>query len=136
MGETIRQMHENGREDVAQFAFEAIEAMVNSTGGPEGMRRPVPDPGFRQVLIRSGIDPGDFARRQKQARAQDIRMDQQPGAIHSFKDLMMPALVRVGAVTDRTRELFRAEEIPVYEDASVLSSIEDAETGAVAQAAD
>jgi hypothetical protein len=52
-----------------------------------------------------------------------------PGHIHSFKDLMMPALVRVGAITDRTRELYAAANIPIWEDLSVLESMEDTETG-------
>ena len=52
-----------------------------------------------------------------------------PGHIHSFKDLMMPALVRVGAVTERTRALFAAEGIPVWDDTRILESMEDADTG-------
>jgi hypothetical protein len=52
-----------------------------------------------------------------------------PGHIHSFKDLMMPALVRVGAVTDRTRELYAAANIPVWDNLSVLESMEDTDTG-------
>ena len=51
------------------------------------------------------------------------------GQVHSFKDLMMPALVRVGAVTPRTRQQFLDAGIPVYEDASVLESMEDGATG-------
>jgi hypothetical protein len=39
--------------------------------------------------------------------------------------------VRVGAVTARTRALYEAEGIPVWEDASVLESFEDQGTGAV-----
>ncbi|MEE8581450.1 MAG: ferritin-like domain-containing protein [Myxococcota bacterium] len=135
VGATLSDMHEDDREDVAQFAFEMIKMMVQSSGGPEGRGRPAPDPGFRQALERSGIDPADFVRGVKEAREQGVRMDLPPGSIHSFKDLMMPALVRVGAVTERTRELYRAEEIPVYDDTSVLESMEDAETGTVAEAA-
>ena len=41
----------------------------------------------------------------------------------------MPALVRVGAVTERSRELFDQAGIPVWDDASVLESMEDADTG-------
>ena len=41
----------------------------------------------------------------------------------------MPALVRVGAVTPRTRELYKQHGIPVWEDATVLESMEDASTG-------
>ncbi|HYA98281.1 MAG TPA: hypothetical protein VEH49_09310, partial [Methylomirabilota bacterium] len=52
-----------------------------------------------------------------------------PGRLHSFKDLMMPALVRVGAVTERSRRLYEAAGIPVWDDASVLESMEDADTG-------
>jgi hypothetical protein len=37
--------------------------------------------------------------------------------------------VRVGAVTDRTRALFEAEGIPVWDDLSVLESMEDGDTG-------
>jgi hypothetical protein len=49
--------------------------------------------------------------------------------VHSFKDLMMPALVRVGAVTDRSRELFKEAGIPVWDDLTVLESMEDTSTG-------
>ena len=52
-----------------------------------------------------------------------------PGRLHSFKDLMMPALVRVGAVTARSRQLFEAAGIPVWDDAAVLESMEDDDTG-------
>ena len=41
----------------------------------------------------------------------------------------MPALVRVGAVTDRTRALYAAEGIPIWDDLHVLESMEDADTG-------
>ena len=37
--------------------------------------------------------------------------------------------MRVGAVTDRTRELFAAEGIPVWDDTSKLEAMEDDETG-------
>jgi hypothetical protein len=43
--------------------------------------------------------------------------------------LMMPALVRVGAVTERTRALYAEAGIPVHWDLRVLESLEDAETG-------
>jgi hypothetical protein len=48
---------------------------------------------------------------------------------YDLKDLMMPALVRIGAVTPRTRQQFLDAGIPVYEDASVLESMEDGATG-------
>ena len=46
----------------------------------------------------------------------------------------MPGLVRVGAVTERTRPLYEAEGIPVFSDTSVLESMEDAETGDLSRA--
>ena len=136
VGEAIRAMHEDDREDVAQFAFETIRAMVASTGGPDGRGRPQPDPGFRQVLVNTGIEPGDFVKGVLEAREQGVKFDQQPGTVHAFKDLMMPALVRVGAVTPRTRALYAAEQITVYDDVSVLERMEDRDTGAVAEAID
>jgi hypothetical protein len=42
---------------------------------------------------------------------------------------MLPALVRVGAVTDRSRRLFSEAGIPVWEDLSVIESMEDADSG-------
>ena len=148
---TIGDMHSDDREDVAQFAFDALTMMMRGTTGAttseakpsdgseqadegdQGQRRGGHDPGFLEVLTRSGIDPADFMKGMKEAREQGIRMDQNPGAIHSFKDLMMPALVRVGAVTDRTRKLYEEAGIPVFEDTTVLESMEDSETGTVAE---
>jgi len=64
-----------------------------------------------------------------EAKMAGVSAELPPGQIHSFRHLMMPALVRVGDVTERTRELFAAENIPVCEDTSVLESMEDADTG-------
>jgi len=121
---TIEQMHPDEREDVAEFAFEAIRMMSDSTGGPDGKQRGTPDPGFREVLVKAEIDPGDFVRGVLAAREQGIAVDQQPGTIHSFKDLMMPALVRVGAVTKRSRARYDEAGIPVHEDLAVLEALE------------
>jgi hypothetical protein len=127
--ETIAAMHPDEREDVAQFAFDAVKSMVDSQGGVDGTGRRKADPGFFKVLEHCGIDPQDFLKGMIEAGAAGINAKLPPGSIHSFKDLMMPALVRVGAVTPRTRELYQAEGIPVWEDASVLESMEDASTG-------
>ncbi len=127
--ETIADMHPDDREDIAQFAFEVVKSMSDSMGGVDGQGRRAPDPGFLLMLENVGIDPGDFLKSLIEAGASGIKMKQPPGQIHSFKDLMMPALVRVGAITDRTRALFEAEGIPVWEDLSVLEAMEDAETG-------
>lgn len=127
--EAIAAMHPDEREDVAQFAFEAVKSMVDSQGGVDGKGQRRADPGFLAVLQNVGIDPQDFIKGMIEAGAAGINAKLPPGHIHSFKDLMMPALVRVGAVTKRTRELYAQHEIPVWEDASVLESFEDASTG-------
>jgi len=127
--ETIAGMHPDEREDVAQFAFDAVKSMVDSQGGVDGRGQRKGDPGFFKVLEHVGIDPQDFLKGLVEAGAAGINAKLPPGHIHSFKDLMMPALVRVGAVTPRTRELYKQHDIPVWEDASVLESFEDSNTG-------
>ncbi len=129
--ELIGAMHDDDREDVAQFAFDAVKSMVDQMGGVDGTGPRRPDPGFLKVLEQVGIDFQDFLKGMIEAGAAGIRAELPPGHIHSFKDLMMPALVRVGAVTTRTRELFKAAGIPVWEDATVLESLEDKDTGDV-----
>jgi hypothetical protein len=131
VGETIRDMHADDREDVAQFAFEAIKAMVDNQGGVDGRGKRRRDPGFLKVLGESGIDPQDFLASLIEAQQAGLKVERPPGQVHSFKDLMMPALVRVGAVTERTRALFAAEQIPVFEDASVLERMEQQATGVI-----
>jgi len=128
VGHVLREMHPDEREDVAQFAFDALMMMVQATGRRKG-RPPQPDPTFRRVLENAEIDPADFLAGMQEAREQGIRFDQPPGTVHAFKDLMMPALVRVGAVTGRTRALFAAEGLRIHEDTSVLESLEDAGSG-------
>jgi hypothetical protein len=123
--DAISKMNQDEREDVAQFAFETIHSMMQMTGGPDGRGKRLRDPGFVEALQDADIDPHDFAVGMKEALEQGIKPDQEPDAIHSYKDLMMPALVRVGAVTDRTRVLYEKEGIPVYEDERVLRLLED-----------
>jgi hypothetical protein len=122
-------MHPDEREDVAQFAFEAIKAMADSMGGYDGSGQRAPDPGFRMMLEDCEIDLGDFLASLREAGQTGFSAKAPPGQIHSFKDLMMPALVRVGAVTDRSRKLFEEAGIPVFSDTRVLEKLEDAGTG-------
>jgi len=129
LSQILADMHPDEREDVAQFAFEAIKAMADAMGGYDGKGPRKPDPGFLQMLNNCGVELEDFMKSIAEAGAIGIDADLPPGHIHSFRDLMMPALVRVGAVTDRTRELFNGEGIPVHSDASVLESMEEASTG-------
>jgi hypothetical protein len=131
VGNAIAKMNEDEREDTAQFAFETVRSMMGMTGGPQGRGPRLRDPAFVQALEDADIDAHDFALGMKEAFELGIKPDQQPDAIHAYKDLMMPALVRVGAVTARTRALFEEENIPVYEDARVLESMEVDATGEV-----
>ncbi len=125
----IAGLHADDLEDVAQFTFEAVKGMADSQGGADGSKPRRADPGFLRVLENCSIEPADFMASIKEAGAGGFNGKLPPGHIHSFKDLMMPALVRVGAITDRSRELYAAEGIPIWDDASVLESMEDGATG-------
>jgi hypothetical protein len=127
--DVISAMHPDDREDIAQFSFEAVKHMSDSQGGPDGSGRRKADPGFMKVLEVCEIDPKDFLKSLVEAGASGLKMELPPGQVHSFRDIMMPALVRVGAVTDRARELYDAAGIPVWDDASMLESMEDGYTG-------
>jgi flagella basal body P-ring formation protein FlgA len=83
------------------------------------------DAGFLKVLEVSGIDPKDFAAGMKEAAELGILRDLPPGQIHSVNDLMMPALVRAGLVTARSKALFEKAGIPVNADLAVLEAMED-----------
>jgi hypothetical protein len=122
-------MHADEREDVAQFAFDAVKAMADATGGVDGKGIPKPDPGFLLVLERSDIVLEDFIQGLMEAGGAGFAAHLPPGHIHAFRDLMMPALVRVGAVTQRTRELYKDAGIPVWDDLQLLESMEDGATG-------
>ncbi|MDJ0786353.1 MAG: ferritin-like domain-containing protein [Myxococcota bacterium] len=126
---TISDMHPDDREDVAQFAFEAIKAMADSMGGYDGKGPREYDPGFAMLLENCEVDLADFLKSLAEADMEGLDAELPPGQIHSFRDLMMPALVRVGAVTERTKEMYRAAGIPVVSDTRILESMEDPETG-------
>jgi hypothetical protein len=132
VADAISQMDPEQREDVAQFAFDVVLLMAGKSpdqGDRGGLIRG--DPGFLKVLENAQIDPADLFKGIQEARAQGIKVEPPSDAVHAFKDLMMPALVRVGAVTERTRALYAEADIPVYEDCRVLESLEDADTGSV-----
>ncbi len=127
--QTIDEMHPDDREDVAQFAFDAVRGMADATGGVDGKGIPKPDPGFLLVLERSGIDLQDFLQGLMEAGGAGFAAHLPPGHIHAFRDLMMPALVRVGAVTERSRQLYAEAGIPIWDDVHLLESMEDGATG-------
>ena len=115
---TVAALHQDEREDLAQFAFDAVQILVKgqSTGT---------DSGFMKVLEVSNIDPQDFKAGMQEAAEMGITRELPPGQIHSLNDLMMPALVRAGLVTPRTKELFEGIGVPVNADLTVLEAMED-----------
>ena len=58
-------------------------------------------------------------------------MEQRPGTLNILRDLVMPALVRAGAITDRTRKILEERGVTVWDDTAVLDSLEDKTTGIV-----
>jgi hypothetical protein len=115
---TVAALHADEREDLAQFAFDAVKILMEGQAGPM-------DAGFLKVLEVSGIDPQDFTAGMEEAAEAGITRDLPPGQIHSVNDLMIPSLVRAGLVTPRTRVMFEAAGIPVNADLSVLQAMED-----------
>ena len=113
LAQTIADMHPDDREDVAQFAFEAVKAMADATGGVDGKQpaeaRPrLPDSCSSTRASRSRTSSQASWRRG--GRASQPKLP--PGHIHSLRDLMMPALVRVGAVTDAHARALRRRGHP------------------------
>lgn len=116
----VAAMHQDDREDLAQFAFDAVKILVAGQAAPW-------DAGFIQVLKTSGIDPEDFAAGLKEAKEMGITRELPPGQVHSLKDLMLPSLVRAGLVTARTKEMFEGIGIKINADLTVLEAMEDRE---------
>jgi hypothetical protein len=114
----IAAMHAEDREDLAQFAFDAVMILMAGQTGPM-------DVGFQRVLEVSGIELADFQAGMQEAAELGILRDLPPGQIHSVKDLMLPALVRAGLITRRSKALFEAAGIPVNADLTILEAMED-----------
>jgi hypothetical protein len=119
VGDAIKEMHPDDREDVAEFAFQIVDLMRRAR-----RRDAAPDPGFLSVLDNSGIDRNDFWKSVGEMVTSGQKFEPPRDQIHPFKHLMMPALVRVGAITERAREKYKAEGIPVWEDRRLLEDFE------------
>lgn len=134
LGPVFKKMHKDEVEDCAEFAFTAVKHLLTATAGGTGASDT--DPGFLMVLENCDIDPKDFFASIKAAEDEGVFQETPPGQIHSVKDLMMPALSRVGLITPRTRKMYEEAGIPVWEDTSVLTKMEDGKSDqAVLQAA-
>jgi hypothetical protein len=129
--QVIDEMHPDDREDVADFAVRALILMAptREQGGDARSGATLRDPTFARVLENSGIAVEDFGRAIAEARDAGISLEPRGGTIDILRDLIMPSLVKVGAVTDRTREVLRQRGIVLNEDTTVLESLQDAQTG-------
>ncbi len=130
----LAEMHPDDREDAADFALFALTAMAPRPGVSGDAARSganMQDPTFLKVLENCGIDTQDFAKGIEEARAAGISLEPKAGTVNILRDLVMPSLVRVGAVTDRTREILKQRGIVLYEDTTILEKLEDAKTGIV-----
>jgi len=122
LGPVIAKLPEAEVEDLADFAFQAVNILAH--GGTSGTIASRVDPGFMQVLENSGIDPEDFFKGLQEAEDAGITQELPPGQIHSLKDLMMPALARVGLLTPTARKKYEEVGIPIFEDPRVLQAME------------
>lgn len=122
LGPVIAKLHPDEVEDLADFAFQAVNILAH--GGTGGTLASRVDPGFMQVLENSNIDPDDFFKGMAEAEAEGITQELPPGQIHSVKDLMLPALARVGLLTPTVRKKYEEVGIPIFEDPRVLQAME------------
>jgi hypothetical protein len=125
LGPVIARLDEAAREDLAEFAFKAVNIIVQATsvGQSQTLANRL-DPGFMEVLANAQIDPDDFFAGLEEAAAQGILQDLPPGQIHSIKDLMLPAIARVGLITPGVRQKYAEAGIPIFEDQRVLQAME------------
>lgn len=122
LGPVFKKMHKDDLEELAEFAFQAVNILVKAqTAGTIANKV---DPGFMQVLENSGIDADDFFKGLKEAADAGIAQELPPGQVHALKDLMMPALARVGLLTPTARKKYDEAGIPVFDDIRVLQAME------------
>lgn len=123
LGPVFKKMHPDDREELAQFTFDAVNVLASAQmqGGSLASRA---DPGFMMVLENSNIDPDDFFKGMEEAEEMGIGQQLPPGQIHALDDLMMPAIARVGLITERTRPMYEEAGIPLSEDMRVLEAME------------
>ena len=123
LGPVIAKLDEEEREDLADFAFAAVNILMNGAGVGGTLANRV-DPGFMEVLANSNIDPDDFFKGMDEAQALGFTQALPPGQIHSVNDLMLPALARVGLLTQSARKKYEEAGIPITEDLRILNEME------------
>jgi hypothetical protein len=123
LGPVIAKLDEEEREDLADFAFGAVNILMNGAGVGGTLANRV-DPGFMEVLANSNIDPEDFFKGMEEAQQMGITQALPPGQIHSVNDLMLPALARVGLLTPTARKKYEEAGISITEDLRILNQME------------
>lgn len=122
LGPVIAALPEDEVEDLAEFAFQAVSILADTS-----MRNSLAsrvDPGFLEVLYNANIDADDFFAGVKEANEAGIVPELPPGQVHALKDLMLPALARVGLLTPAVRKKYVEAGIPIYDDPRVLQAME------------
>ncbi len=122
LGPVIAKLPEDEVEDLADFAFQAVKILAGSSA--TGTLASRVDPGFMEVLVNSEIDPDDFFKGVEEAHEAGITQELPPGQIHALKDLMMPALARVGLLTPTAVKNYDQAGIPIFDDPRVLQAME------------
>jgi hypothetical protein len=122
LGPVIKKLHKDDIEDLADFAFNAVNILIKAqTAGTIANKV---DPGFMQVLENSNIDANDFFKGLQEAAAEGVERTLPPGQVHALEDLMMPAIARVGLLTPTVRKKYEEAGIPISEDPRILNAME------------
>lgn len=122
LGPVIAELPEDEREELAEFAFQAVSVLANA--GTANTIASRVDPGFMQVLENSNIDPDDFFAGLKEAEESGVMSQLPPGQVHALDDLMLPAIARVGLITERTKKMYEEAGIPISTDERILNAME------------
>jgi len=123
LGPVIAALPEDEREDLADFAFQAVSILAQGAGTSNTLASRV-DPGFMEVLYNCNLDPDDFFKGVQEAHEAGITQELPAGQIHAMKDLMLPALARVGLLTPTARKKYDEAGIPIFDDPRVLHAME------------
>ena len=121
VAEALAAMHPDDREEIADFTFEVVQ-LLRATRHEHANA----EQGFLQLLNNVGIAYEDVLRSAAEMQQSGAEVQLPSQLVHPFKHLMMPALVRVGAVTERAKERYAEVGIPVWTDRAMLERMEQA----------
>lgn len=127
LSHAISGLHEDEREDIADFVYGALAMRYKREKSTDGGRKF--DPTFAMMLENVGIDPDDFSKGIDEAYEQGMRLRNNTGSINAYKDLAMPSLFKIGSITPRIRKKMEDEGIPIWEDDTVLKMMAGDATG-------